>query len=872
MLKGRNNVCMMACMAVFCVASMAVSARADDRTPDAIDAGSVSLYGRAQGGLPITANGLEMGTANNRYVELIGPIDNGSDYTVSFWARPDTKAMDENKWGGFVVCNRNNLNDTFDFQITYSSASDWRLAVGHGTTRTRAVHQRVLPGEWQHVVGVVDSASMTATVYVNGEPGDAVKLGGMPNNEVITEAYIGTNWNAGESPDTKYYGDLKRVRFYRRALAEKEVVALYRSEKKGDGDIMGSVVLVDEQEGQVQWLLNMFDLDRPGLEKVKKAAADSPAEAAAALLAYYRARTDVRHPVDRSRRETWRGDTASSEDMEIADDALRNILIAAPVYPRHDFGENINWLQGHRDNEWRWQLHRHHSWMRLGRAYAHTGDERYAQAYAQQLSSWLRACLETQRPSIAWRRIEMGLRGRWWTYHFQCFLDSPAMTPDLLARFLLACHEHGRRLSSGSLTGGSNWGLIEAEGLAFLGMIFPEFKAASDWRTKAIRHLNREIRRQVRADGHQIEQTMMYHRWAINWFANTAELARLNGMDDLFPETYWQRIEAMCEVLLKLGLPDGQPAQFAAQHSPLDLRAPLKQWGEFFDRPDFLYVATEGRKGTPPRETAFALKDSGFYSMRSGWDANATMLVLKCGPGGGFHDQPDNGTFEVFAGGRRLTPDSGTYTYGGDAAGRRWFRQTRVHQTLTLEGRDTAQAPSVLAWEPGPEHDVLAVENRSYDNLAHRRTVLFVNKSFFLVVDDAVGPAAGDVFLHFQLALGDVVYDRETFAVRTDFPEGVNLLIRSFPQQDEMALEEEKGQVSFRYGEKEPRPAFRFQVAKTEDQASVRFVTLLIPYEGTPPETGFAWVEAPDGVAKRQADIVAGKRRVRVALPAEVSQ
>ena len=848
-------------MAALCVAGTVWPARASDRNPGAIR--PVVLYGRARGGLPITANGFEMGTANDRYVELSGPIDNGSDYTVSFWARPDKTAMDEHKWGGFVICNRNNIANTFDFQFTYSSASDWSLVVGHGTTQTRAVHPRVLHNEWQHVVGVVDSATMTATVYVNGQPGDAATLGGTPNNEVTQSAFIGTNWNGGDSPDTKYHGDLNRVHFYRRALTEKDVAALYRSEKEREGKCMGSVVLVDEQEGQVQWLLNMLDLDRPGLEKVR-ASAGSPSLAAEALLAYYRARTDGRHPVDRSRRETWRGNTASPSNLDIANDALRNILVAAPVYPRHDFGDRIDWLRGHRDQEWQVQLHRHHSWMHLGKAYAHTGDERYAQAYARQLSDWLRVCFETQTPVVAWRRIEMGLRARFWTYHFQYFLDSPAMTPERLVSFMIACREHGKRLSSVNFTRG-NWGLIEAEGLAFLGMIFPEFKEAADWRTKAVRHLNWEINRQVRADGHHVEQTMIYHRWGINWFANTAELARLNGMDDLFPETYWQRIEAMCEVLLKLGLPDGQPAQFADQHSPLDLRPPLKKWGAFFGRPDFLYVASEGREGTPPRETAFALKDSGFYSMRSGWDANATMLVLKSGPNGGWHDQPDNGTFEVFAGGRRLTPDSGTYTYGGDAAGRNWFRQTRVHQTLTLDGKDAAQAPSLLAWEPGADLDVLAVENRSYKSLTHRRTVLFVNKSFFLVVDDAMGPAAGDVFLHFQLAPTNAVYEADTFSVRTDFAEGMNLLIRSFPQH-EMSLVEEEGRVSFRYGKRQPRPAFRFQIAKTADQESVRFVTLLIPYEGAPPEARFAWRDLRNN-GEKQADVVVGKRRVRVSLP-----
>ena len=79
-----------------------------------------------------------------------------------------------------------------------------------------------------------------------------------------------------------------------------------------------------------------------------------------------------------------------------------------------------------------------------------------------------------------------------------------------------------------------------------------------------------------------------------------------------------------------------------------------------------------------PENTAFALDKSGLYSMRSSWDKNAICLVLKCGPDGGGHCQPDNGTFELYAGGRHLMPDAGCYIYSGDPENRAWFRQTKA--------------------------------------------------------------------------------------------------------------------------------------------------------------------------------------------------
>ncbi len=53
-------------------------------------------------------------------------------------------------------------------------------------------------------------------------------------------------------------------------------------------------------------LLSRLDLIRPELEKVR-AAADDPARAAAELLVYYRARTAVKHPIDRQDRIKMKG-------------------------------------------------------------------------------------------------------------------------------------------------------------------------------------------------------------------------------------------------------------------------------------------------------------------------------------------------------------------------------------------------------------------------------------------------------------------------------------------------------------------------------------------------------------------------------------
>ena len=589
---------------------------------------------------------------------------------------------------------------------------------------------------------------------------------------------------------------------------------------------------------EIRLLISRLDLAQPELKNVK-AVAQEPAQAAEALLRYYRERSSVRHMVDPAQRAAVKEKYADAGQLKRARDGVNNILYSQPSYPAMQFDADIDWFTNKSetgDIEWLVQLHRQYWWNDLAQAYWHTGEELYAEAWVRQFRHWVRHCPREEK-SPAWRTIEMGIRAKAWTSHYQHFLQAPAFSARDLVLFLNSCWEHAEYLANGREFTKGNWGLMEAEGAAFIAMTFPEFAHSAAWRQKAFDFLANQINIQVRPDGHQIEQSLIYHRGCIDWFANTAKLAKLNGQEAAFPAEFWQRLEAMCEVFLKLGLPDGYSTQFGDDHSSVGWRSLLREWGEIFDRADFRYLASDGAAGAPPAETAFALKDSGFYSMRSGWKRDAICLVLKNGLDGGYHSQPDNNTFELYAGGRRLMPDSGTYIYSGNAeavAARNWFRQTAVHQTVTLNGGNTLYRPTLLQWLPGENLTTLVVENAGYPDLTHRRAVLFVEKSFFVIIDEALGAGTGAVDAHFQLLPNAPVVDAASFSFRTAFPTGDNVLVQAMPQEG-LVLETEEGWVSYKYLHREQRPAFRYRLQKN-GAAGVRFVTLVIPFDGpTPP-------------------------------------
>lgn len=585
---------------------------------------------------------------------------------------------------------------------------------------------------------------------------------------------------------------------------------------------------------ETQKLLIRLNLDSPELSEVEELQKD-PQKAAEELLKYYKARTTVKHPV-----------TIQSENEEItekekkyAKDALEHIFVGQPAYQSHFCGEDIDWnSRPVADMEWVWQLNRMYFWNAMGKVYSKTGEERYAKEWGEQLIDWTQKNPRDEKHKHAWRSIEAGIRGYNWSALFHRFIQSSHFTPEVLVAFLNSCYDHAEFLMTVYRTR-SNWGLMEAEGMAFIAINFPEFKDAEKWRTEAVRRLNNEISIQVYPDGHQRELAMGYHLGCIRWFYRTYELAKLNGIENAFPRSYLEKIGLMCEVPMKLCFPDGTNVQFGDswQGEPGQHNDKYLAWSKQFGRDDFLYLGTEGKKGTQPKKTAYAFKESGLYSLRSGWEKNAICLVLKCGPDGGGHTQPDNGTFSLYAGGRNLMPDAGSYIYSGNPEGRKWFRQTKIHQTLTLNGENSSYNPKLLKWSPGEDLDILVVENAGYENLTHRRSVFFVEKRYFIIVDEAIGSALGDVDINFQLGPDDdnAVFNHKEFSVRSNFEDGWNVFVRTLEQKG-LEFSEEEGWVSFKYTIKEPRPAFRYRIKREDKKQQVRFITLVAPYEKEIPE------------------------------------
>lgn len=627
-------------------------------------------------------------------------------------------------------------------------------------------------------------------------------------------------------------------------------------------------------------VFELLDLNYPGLEKVKTAyEAGKRGEALDALLQYYRNRKGMNHPdIDLNNVKI------NKEEQAWADDGLKHIFFVHKGYqPSYFYGDDIDWRYWPvKDNELRWQLHRTKWWQPMGKAYYISKDEKYAKEWVAQYLDWIEKNPLVEKPGkgasqkevedwenvrFAWRPLEISHRLQDQTIQFLLFVQSPHFTPAFLESFLLNYDKQAEYIVSHYSDRGNHL-LFEAQRMIYAGTFFPELKEANAWRKSGIDVLNKEIQLQVYDDGMQYELDPHYHLAAINIFCKAIRVADANGFRNEFPTSYLNTVEAMIMWVVNCYFPDYTNPMFS--DAKLDNKKTMirdyKSWAKVFPHNQaILYMATEGKKGAAPDHLSKAYKTSGFYVFRNSWETDAIQMVLKAGPPAFWHCQPDNGTFELYAKGRNFFPDAGSYVYGGDdkvLEEREWFRQTRVHNTLTLNNATLDSTDSkCLYWSTGEKMDILVYENPSYKLLNHRRSVFFVDKQYFVIVDEAYGDALGEVGIHYHMCEGKIKLDPAGLSAVSDFRDGNNILVRCFGSQ-KTQMKEEESWVSYAYRQKAKRTAYAFSQEK-KDRTPSRFITVICPVgdEASAPDIKAAFVNKNFSEKGVEVSLNVGKKK-----------
>jgi hypothetical protein len=514
-------------------------------------------------------------------------------------------------------------------------------------------------------------------------------------------------------------------------------------------------------------LFDQLDLDHPGLEMVRAAvrANDWPA-ARRELAGYYRRRERPRsiYPLPMT----------EPADLAAADAICDHVILDQPLGREIDWKANpIGYL------EWMHAFNRHRFMQPLIAAYRETGDEKYAAELDYLVSSWIKT---TPSPvgnngggDPAWETLSVAVRcyGAWFDLFYAC-RQSPSLRDETIVAMVKSFYHHAEHLMEYGVTRHNNWLVVEAQVIASLGVLFPEFRRAAAWRREGFQRLTDEIAVQVYPDGAQWELSAGYHMMCGQGFASAFELAVLNEI--ALPPVYTERLRPMFDYIWRLARPDGSmpshndsgsaidhlPVAHHARQKTSGLRAGsdgrgaaqrfVERGARLFGDPTMEWFATGGERSTVPAITSHGFVDAGLLVMRSGWEPAARWALFDAGPFGAAHQHEDALGLEVWADGTLFICDPGISSYMLE----RWTehqRDTTAHNTILLDGRSQArrtnesreqQVRSVrheIFWATGMVVDVARARYAAgYRDLpgrfTHERAFVFARPDYWLVFDE----------------------------------------------------------------------------------------------------------------------------------------
>ncbi len=259
------------------------------------------------------------------------------------------------------------------------------------------------------------------------------------------------------------------------------------------------------------------------------------------------------------------------------------------------------------DKKITWELNRHQYFAVLGQAYWLTGDERYAETFANHLTSWLTA--NPPKLGINWASsLEVAFRSISWTWALHFFKHSRALTPEIflsVAKFLYLNALHLETYLSTYFSPNTHL-TGEALGLFYLGTLFPEFRDASRWRKTGLGILVEKLEQHVQADGVYFEQASYYHRYTADFYLHLRILLEANN--EAVPARVDEKLQQLLDFLMYITRPDGRTPLFGDDDGGRlmklddrpanDFRATLSTGAAVFNRGDYKFVAGETAEET----------------------------------------------------------------------------------------------------------------------------------------------------------------------------------------------------------------------------------------------------------------------------------
>ena len=541
--------------------------------------------------------------------------------------------------------------------------------------------------------------------------------------------------------------------------------------------------------------------------------------------------------------------STTTGSKSVADDLLRGVVDMPRYAPVH-VGLHPTWRENPFDAVyWRLNYYSLRPTQSLLAAYIQTGDDTYARRlialdesfFAHDRSPAARAWQDDHAVSFR----TMILINDWWRlrqYHQLTETDSALYLRELerTGQFLADRNHYQPEY---------NHGTNEAAALFDLALNFPTLPHAHTWLALARQRLSQSMDDLVDGDGALIENSPYYHFYTLDKYWQI--LAFADRFHYTIAPNFRARLRQMITYATYILQPDSSvPLLGASLTSVIHAHGSFAQMAEA--NPYFQYVLTHGEKGKVPPRTSVLFPHTGQTILRSGWGRGSTFehqsfLTFNVGSYRTPHSHLDILGITLFGAGTQLLSDAGLYTYNPGRM-HAYFRGTSAHNTVVVDGKNQAQGAAAegrfvdtdgIAYQTGT--------SQLYEGVTHRRLVMMIDRTHFLVVDRLSSTARHRYDQMFHLAPGAIVR-RRGLTITGEYPEAKTSI--TLQQLDPRGLSASVvsgrlhptilGLCSLTYQKAVPCPAISYESRGVD----ARFTTLLTI---GPPDPAFHISYARDG-------------------------
>jgi len=422
-----------------------------------------------------------------------------------------------------------------------------------------------------------------------------------------------------------------------------------------------------------------------------------------------------------------------------------------------DFEKGTIKLEG--DIKFIWEPARFGWAFTLGRAYHAAGDEKYAEAFWKYFEGFSEGNPAYLGPHwINGQEVAIRLMALAWAA--QVFAASPASTPERAQRLTESIAAHAARIPptlAYARAQNNNHLVTEAAALFTAGHVLPDHPDAENWRAMGWHWLNWAFRNQISTYGEYIQHSANYHRLMLQcalWVTAIlhADRGRWPALtsEPLARASHWlfSLLDPSTGQVPNLGANDGayifplaatrfddhRPVVQAAARAFLRSGLPAGPWDEMS-----LWF------GLDPHEQVVE-SDAYLTDHLRGRNSWAYLRASRFQSRLAHMDQLH---FDLWWRGLNVAQDAGTYLYNAEPPWDNPLVSSRVHNTVTVDGRDQMTRAGrflTLDWFPAYSKSVLEIDERiagrvvayhkAYRGIRHERTVTIYGDERWQVQDD----------------------------------------------------------------------------------------------------------------------------------------